>query len=68
MSKTQRLTSIKGGKYNWFVKKEKYGDTRYLPDSDIMSAGTTEQVDNVLCNKHTRAKQQTLQSLQCHIA
>lgn len=33
-----------------------------------MFAGTTDQVDTVLCNKHKRAKQQTLQSLQCHIA
>lgn len=48
--------------------KEKYGDSRYLLDRDIMFAGTTEQVDTVLCNKHKRAKQQTLQSLQCHIA
>lgn len=30
-----------------------------------MFAGTTEQVDYVLCNKHKRAKQQTLQ---CHNA
>lgn len=31
-------------------------------------AGTTKQVDSVICNKHKRAKQQTLQSLQCYAA
>lgn len=34
-----------------------------FPFSLLMFAGTTEQVDTLLCNKHKRAKQQTLQSL-----